>query len=214
MEMKNLLNLLERKIGRFYIHDLMKYLVIAMGAVYVLELLPMRSAAAFLAFDRARIIRGEVWRAVTYILLPPGYSLLSVLLGLYFLYLMGTSLERIWRGARFTLYYALGYVCTLAAGFIMGFTTNVYFHMTLLLCYAMMNPNQQFMLFYMLPVKVKWIGILDACLLLYYFIAGNTVSRVVLLFSLIPFFLFFWREVWLESKMAFRRLQYRINQYR
>lgn len=212
--MKNILNQIERKMGRYYIHDLMKYMVLAMAGVYLLEWLPIKSAIGLLSFSRERILAGEVWRAVTYMLLPPGYSMLSILLSLYFLYFLGTALEKIWRGARFNVYYLLGFVCTLAAGFIMGYTTNVYFNLTLVLCYAMTNPNQEFMLFFLLPVKVKWIGLADGAALVYYFVVGDTASRVVLLFSLIPFFLFFGKEVWLEAKLALRRLQFRINQHR
>lgn len=212
--MKNMLYQLERKMGRYYIHDLMKYLVFAMGAVFVLEMLPLRSAAGFLSFSRDRIMKGEVWRVLTYMLLPPGQSMFSVLISLYLLYSLGTALERSWRGARFNIYYLLGYACTLAAGFITGYTTNMYFNMTLLMCYAMMYPNQEFLLFFILPVKVKWIGLADGAMLIYLLIAGNMVNRIVLLFSMIPFLLFFGKELWVETKLAWRRLQYRINQHR
>lgn len=212
--MKNILNQIERKIGRHYIHDLMKYLVIAMAAVFVLELMPIKSAVSFLSFSRERIFAGEVWRAVTYMLLPVNYSYISALLGLYFLYFLGTALERTWRGARFNLYYLLGYLCTLAAGLLMGSTTNFYLNLSLVLCYAMMNPNQEFLLFFILPVKVKWLGLADAAMVIYLFIMGSMTSKVVILFSLIPFFLFFGKDLWLEAKMAFRRLRYRIGQYR
>lgn len=212
--MKNILNQLERKIGRHYIHDLMKYLTLAMLGVFVLEMLPLRSAAQFLRFDRAKIFKGEIWRAFTYVLLPPGGSMLMVLISLYFYFFLGSSLERSWGGARFNLFCLLGYVCTLAAGFLMGSTTNHYFFYSMILCFAMLYPNQEFLLFFILPVKVKWIGILDALMLVYFMIVGTNVTRVVLLFSMIPFFLFFGKDVWLEAKLAWRRLQYHINQHR
>lgn len=212
--MKNILNQLERKMGRHYVHDLMKYLIFAMAAVFVLEMMPIRSAAQLLAFNRSKVLGGEAWRVLTYLFLPTGNSYISAILGLYFLFFVGTALEKIWRGARFNVYYLLGYVCTLAAGFLMGTTTNLYLNMSLILCYAMTDPRQEFSLFFVLPVKAKWLGLLDGAMLLYLFVTGSVATKVVILFSLIPFFLFFGKELWLETKLAWRRLQYRINQYR
>ena len=212
--MKNILNQIERKIGRNYIPDMVKYLTFAMLGVFVLDMLPVRSATALLYFDRALVLKGQVWRAVTYMVLPTGYTLLSVLINLYFFYLIGTALERSWGGARLTVYFLLGYVVTLAAGFAMGVTTNAYFYYSFLLCYAMMNPHQEIMLFFVLPVKMKWIGLAEAAVLIYTFVTSSIAYKVVLLCSLIPFFLFFGKELWLETRMAWRRLKYRINQYR
>lgn len=212
--LNNMLNKLERKIGNRYIPDLMKYLSLAMLGVYILELLPLRSAAQFLVFSRPLILKGQIWRAITYMLLPPAGNMIVVLISLYFYYFLGTALERSWRGARFCIYYGLGFLCTMIAGFIVGVTTNQYLNYSLILCFAMMYPNQEFMLFFVLPVKVKWIGYLDAAVLIYEMIVGSWPLRVVLLFSMIPFFLFFGKQLWTEGKMALRRLQYRINQHR
>ena len=66
------LNAIERKIGRHYIPNLMKYLVLAMAGVFILEYLPLpRSAYQFLMFDRAAVLRGEIWRVITFISCPP-----------------------------------------------------------------------------------------------------------------------------------------------
>lgn len=216
--MKNILYQLERKLGRNYIRDLMKYLTLAMLGVFLLEMLtigfPIRSATDFLYFNRDLILKGQVWRAITYMILPPQANLLLILISLYFYYFLGTALERSWGGARFNIYYIIGFLCTLAAGFICGWTTNQYLNYSLLLCFAMMYPNQEFMLFFVLPVKVKWIGYLDAALMIFTLIVGSWTEKVVLLFSMIPFFLFFGRQLWMEAKLAFRRLQYKINQHR
>ena len=102
----NVLNRLERALGRHYIRDLMKYLCIAMLGVFILEFLPLpKSAVNLLYFDRDLILRGEIWRVITFVFLPPTGSLLWILFSLYFYYFLGSSLERHWGSARFNIYY-------------------------------------------------------------------------------------------------------------
>jgi hypothetical protein len=88
------LNDLERRIGRHYIPNLMKYLTLAMLGVFILEYLPLPQSAWYLLyFNRDLILRGEIWRVITFIFLPPNSSLIFILLSLYFYYFLGTSLE-------------------------------------------------------------------------------------------------------------------------
>ena len=119
------LNWIERKIGRHYIPNLMRYIVFGMLGVFILEYLPLqRSAWEFLYFNKTLILRGEVWRLITWIFLPPTGSILFILLNLYFYYFLGTSLENHWGSARFNIYYAIGILGNILAGFLTGFTTN------------------------------------------------------------------------------------------
>ena len=74
------LNKIERKMGRHYIPDLMKYICLAMLGVFILDYLPLnQSASALLAFNRARIFQGEIWRIITFIFLPPESSIIWIL---------------------------------------------------------------------------------------------------------------------------------------
>ncbi len=208
------LNQLERKMGRHYIPELMKYLCFAMLGVFILDLLPLRSASELLYFNRELILQGQIWRLITFVALPPTGSLFFILINLYFYYFLGTALENRWGSARFNIYYAIGILGNIVAGFLTGVATNYYLNLSLLLCFAMLYPEMQFTLFFFLPVKVKWIGIADAVILLYSFLVSPLSGKVALIFSLLPFFLFFGKDVWLEMKMAWKRLQWHINQRR
>ena len=209
------LNDLERRIGRNYIPNLMKYLTLAMLGVFILEYLPLpKSAWYLLYFDRALILRGEIWRVFTFIFLPPTGSLIFILLSLYFYYFLGTSLENHWGGARFNIYYGIGILGNIAAGFLTGAATNAYLNTSLLLAFAVLYPDMEFMLFFFLPVKVRWIGWAWGLYLIYQLIVISWPYKVALVFSFLPFILFFGKTAWLQARMDGRRLLRWINMKR
>ena len=210
--MQKFLSQMEWKLNRYAIRGLMKYLCIAMLGVFILDFLPLpREASEILYFSRDRILQGEIWRLVTFVLLPPTGSLLWIAISLYFYYFLGTSLENRWGGARFNLFYLLGILCNILAGFITGYATNHYLNLSLLLCFAMLYPEQEFMLMMFLPLKVKWIGLADAVLLLCYFLLGSWADKLGIVVSLAPFFLFMGRDGLVEMKMMWKRLKYRMQ---
>ena len=211
----NWLNRLERKIGRHYIPNLMRYLCLGMLGVFILDYLPLaRSAWGLLYFNRGLILQGQVWRLITFIFLPPNSSVIFILLSLYFYYFLGTSLENHWGSARFNIYYAIGILGNIAAGFITGVATNEYLNLTLLLAFAVLYPDMEILLFFFLPVKMRWIGGAWAVYLLYQLIVMPFAYKVSLLFSLLPFLLFFGKQAYLQGRMDIRRLIRWINLHR
>ncbi len=208
----NWLNRLERRIGRHYIPQLMKYLTIAMLGVFILEYLPLpKSAWGLLYFDRDLILQGQIWRLITFIFLPPSGSLILILLTLYFYYFLGTSLENHWGGARFNIYYAIGVLGNILSGFLTGYTTNEYLNTSLLLAFAVLYPDMEFLLFFFLPVKVRWIGWAWGLYLLYQLFTLPWVYKLSLVLSFLPFALFFGKQAWLQLRMDGRRLLRWIN---
>ena len=193
----NWLTRLERRMGRRYIRNLMQYLCIGMLGVFLLEYVPtLNSPWAFLRFDRELILRGQIWRVLTFIFIPPERNLLFIIFALYFYYLLGTALENRWGSRRFNLYYLVGILGTILGGFIVGFNDNTYLNMSLFLAFACLYPNFEIMLFFFLPVKMKYVAIADAVLLLLQFFRGNGAIKLCMLFSMLPFFLFFWQELY------------------
>ena len=209
------LNYLERKMGRHYIPDLMKYLCLAMLGVFILDYLPLaRSASELFYFSRSRIFQGEIWRLITFSLLPPSGSIVWIIFNLYFYYFLGTALEHSFGSARFNIYYALGIVGNILSGLILGYATNEYLNMSLLLAYAVIYPNQEFLLFFFLPVKVKWLGMFWGAYLIYQLLMVPWVVKGALLLSMLPFILFFGHSAWLQLRMEGRRLMRWINMRR
>ncbi|MDO5326881.1 MAG: rhomboid family intramembrane serine protease [Clostridia bacterium] len=206
------LNWIERKMGRHYIPNLMRYIVFGMLGVFILEHLPLpRSAWELLYFNKTLILRGEIWRLITWIFLPPTGSILFILLNLYFYFFLGTSLENHWGSARFNIYYAIGILGNIVAGFLTGFTTNSYLNISLLLAFAVLYPDMEFTLFFFLPVKVRWIGWAWGLYLLYQLVTVPWIYKVSLALSMLPFVLYFGKDAWLQAKMDYRRLMRWIN---
>ena len=203
------LDRLERKMGNFYIPNLMKYLGLAMAGVYLLEYLPLpRSAAQLLYFDRELILQGQIWRVFTFLVVPSFGSLLWTALRLYFYYFLGVALERAWGSRRFNLYILIGWLGCVLCGFLLGFATNAFLYTSLLLAFAVLYPEMEVTLFFILPVKVKWIGWLTAAGLLYSLIVNSWLYRLAMLFSLAPFLLFFGRDCFLQIKLWIRHIRY------
>lgn len=209
------LDRLERRMGRHYIPNLMKWLCLGMLGVFILEYLPLQKSAWYLLyFDRNLILRGEVWRLITFIFLPPGDSPLWILFSLYFYYFLGTSLENHWGSARFNIYYVIGVLGNILSGFLTGVATNAYLNTSLLLSFAVLYPDMEFNLFFFLPVKVRWIGGAWGVYLIYQLVVIPWAYKVALVLSFLPFILFFGKRAWLQLRMDGRRVMRWINMHR
>lgn len=170
----NWLDKLERKFGRYAIPNLMTYIV----GLYVLGLLVEVFSPEFyyqyLSLNVEMILRGQIWRVITFIIQPPDAGLLMVLLVLYTYYLLGSELEAAWGSFRFNLYFFSGMLFHVIAAFAAYFVTGVnlelgtwYLNLSIFFAYVMMYPETQFLVFYVIPVKAKWLGILDGIYFFY-----------------------------------------------
>lgn len=209
------LDKLNRKFGRYGIRNLMTFIVGGMAVVYLMELLvyPMTgfSLSSVLAFNRNAVLHGQIWRLITFIFIPPDSSILFILFSLYFYWLIGNVLENQWGAFRFNLYYLCGMVCTVIAGMITGYATNSYLNLSLFLAFALMYPDYQVMVFFILPVKMKYLALLDAVGLVALFIMDSWAGRVALLVSLGNVILFFWHDFINGIQNAKRRYEWRKN---
>ena len=135
---------------RLGVPRLMLYIVIGNLIVYFFDLFSAGSFSAMLAFLRPAILHGQLWRLVTFILVPMSENPFLLVLSLYFYYFIGDALEREWGPAKFTLYYLAGVLFSIAAGFATGFATMAYVNMSLFLAFATLWPDTQFLLFFLL----------------------------------------------------------------
>lgn len=157
------------------IPGLMRYVVFANAAFFILSLFAGYGTMDFLALDAAAVLRGEFWRVLTYALLPTGSGIV-LLISLLFYYWLGQTLERLWGSAKFTFYYVSGVLLTavgaLLAYLIDGVSFSIYgatyVNMALFFAYALTFPDQTVLLFFIIPIKMKWLALLDAV----YFAAG------------------------------------------
>lgn len=186
------LDKLERKFGRHTPSNLMFLMVILMGVVYGVELLFNSSITPLLQLDMGKVMEGQVWRLLSFVILPPaGSGIIFTVLALYFYYFVGNALEKAWGSFRFNVYYLFGIIGTIIAAAITGYGVNAYLNLSLFLAFAMLFPNMQVMLFFIIPVKVKWLAWLNAALFIYQFIISGWGIRASIVASLVNFIIFF-----------------------
>lgn len=187
----NWIDKLERKFGRYYIPHLMYYITGIMLAVFAADLILGGRVSPMIFFYRDLIAQGQVWRLLTFIFMPPGTSPVWILFSLYFYCIIGNALESAWGGFRFNLFYLCGVIGAILSGLITGRTGSEFLNLSLFLAFAAIYPDHQVLLFFFLPVKVKWLAALDLAYILYSFVMGNWVVRLCILFSLLNVLLFF-----------------------
>lgn len=186
------LDRLERRIGFIAIPGLIRAVVGLTALVFLLVVLNP-GFEKFLALSPTRIMRGEVWRLVTYIFLPQSLSPLWLVLALWFLWFIGEGLERAWGPFRLTLYFLVGMIGTTIAAFIARDTTfsNSMLLAALFFAFATFYPDEIIYIFFILPVKVKWLAWVSAAFMLYGFVVGSNSYRFALIAALSNYLIFF-----------------------
>ena len=189
---------LERRFGNLYIPNLMIGVVLVQGAVWLLQrLMHAVWITQFFSLQSAAVLHGQVWRLFTFIFLPGSYSNpIFLFLSLYFYYVIGQTLENQWGGFRFNLYYLIGMVGAWACSLLVGAWGNGGLLLSLFLAFAWLYPNMQVLLFYIIPIKVKWLGIAAGVMWAWDVLTYPGIYRLCPIFELAGFLLFFGPDVW------------------
>jgi hypothetical protein len=154
-----------------------------------------------LALVPSLVLRGQIWRLVTYVFIPPNASPLWIVFVLYFYYMIGTSLEHEWGSFKFNLYYLIGMAGTTIAAFISGGSaTSVYLNLSLLLAFARLFPDYELLLFFFLPVKVKYLGLLNWLFIGFTVLTEPLPFKIAAVASVINYFVFFGKDISVELK--------------
>lgn len=192
---------------RFGIPNLMKFIVVGNLIVFMLLRLSNNNAISFLAFIPGKVLHGEIWRLVTFIFVPENsFSLFFLAISLYFYFWIGSMLEREWGTPKFTLYYLSGMVLTILTGFIVylaggdGSVWGTYYiNMSMFFAFAALYPDMQVLLFFIIPIKVKWLAWLDAALFAVDILRSafqlNLIGALLPVIAVLNFFVFFWAEI-------------------
>ena len=189
--MNKFLNDLERKIGKYAIVNLTKYIVMLYAAGYVLQLAPQSvNITGYLTLDPYLILHGQVWRLVSWLLIPPGSFSLLIIITLMFYYFVGTGMERTLGTFRYNVFIFGGMILMIIASFATMFVYQVFFGITgdalamlmfrsassfstyfiqmmVFLAFSLMYPDIQVLLMFLIPIKVRWIAIAYGLLLGY-----------------------------------------------
>ena len=198
---------LERKFGRFGIPNLTIYMIVCYVIGYALMIVNP-GILNWLSLEPAYILRGQVWRLVTWVLYPPSTSgvLWFAIAVLFFYYPIGTSLERTIGNFKYTLYILSGVIFTILGAFILYFLlggnvlvgnvfSTYYISLSTFLAYAMCYPDMQVLLMFIIPGKMKWMAIFYVVIVVYemiqYVMAGAWYLVIPIVASLLNFIIFY-----------------------
>ncbi|MBR6231214.1 MAG: hypothetical protein IKR00_04670 [Lachnospiraceae bacterium] len=177
---------LRKKFGRYAIHGLTKYIIAAYIIGYVLLLMSRASGSGilfYLSLNPGAIMHGQVWRLVTWLLTPPTSLDIFTIVMLFCYYQLGSVLERVWGDFFYNLYIFFGLAMTLISSFIIYYTsaegmfliestggmifTTYYVSLSIFLGFAFTFPEQKMLLFFIIPIKIKYLAIFDIAYLVY-----------------------------------------------
>ena len=179
--MNRFLNKLERRFGKYAVPNLSMVLIGCFIAGYIIQLINP-SMLGFMYLDPMYILRGQIWRIFTWIVVPPSSLDIFTLIMLLFYFSIGRTLERTWGTFRYNVYIFGGMLISLITAFVTygilravynspisfgGSFSTYYICMSLFLAYAMTYPNMQVLLMFVIPIRVKWLGIVYGIYIVY-----------------------------------------------
>lgn len=183
---------------RFGISNLMLYIVIGTGVVWLIGM--MDQSHAFinaLTFNAQKVFtQGQVWRLFTFVLIPESGDLWQ-LIALYFYYFIGSTLERQWGSGKFTIFYMVGMLFNILFGVVfwlfgignMGVTAT-YLNLSMFFAFATLYPDMRVLLFFIIPIKMKWLGIANAVVFLLAVIRNPFPINLLPLVAILNYLLF------------------------
>ena len=206
----DLLTKLERRFGSWAIPNLAVYLIVLQSIGVVLLMGDKIEPSSLLLHGRWILDRGEWWRLVSFMMLPRTMSPLWLFFAFYIFYMIGNSLEQHWGTFRFNLFVFSGYFLTIIMAFISpeAVITNTYFLGCVFLAFATLFPHIEFRLFFILPVKVKWLGWLTVALYTLTLLGGDIGSRLCVVAAYANYLLFFGKGIIHNLKAGRRKRAY------
>jgi len=162
------------------------------------------------------VLNGQIWRLITFVFIPPATSPFWIIFTLYFYYLIGSSLENEWGSFKFNLYYLIGMICTIIAAFTTGGVgTAIYLNTSLFLAFARIYPDFTLLLFFILPVKVKYLAWLEWFFLIYTVATMPLSISAAAIAAIVNYFIFFGKDIITRTRtvtqVRYNRKRFRVD---
>ena len=169
----------------------MKYVIIVYAAGYIVNIINAKFYYEWLMLDIDKLLHGQVWRLVTFIIQPMEDNILFMLLLLYVYYSIGSTLERVWGSFFFNLYYFMGIFFNILAvvviylifyfkyGFGISYPIQLgYINLSMLLAFSVTFPETRFYLMFLIPFKAKYLAFLYMAILGYTVFQGFSGTTI------------------------------------
>jgi len=210
----SVLDTFEKKLRRYAVHNVTLYLIAGQALFFIFQMYG-RFILERVVLIPDFVLSGEWWRLVTFLFIPPITNPIFAFFAWYMFYLMGSALENHWGAFRYNIFLLVGYVVTVAVSFIMPSypATNIFIGGSVFLAFAYLYPDFQLYIFFVLPVKIKWLALLTWLGYAYTLATGYWDVRLMLLASVGNFLLFFGRDILLSIRMGKRIMTTQARQF-
>jgi len=202
------LNDLERKYGRYAIPNVTTAIVIGQALLYLFSYSGQLDITRALLIPRL-VIAGEWWRLLTFPFVPPSAGLFFIFFALYAFYLMGSALEGKWGAFRYNVFLLTGYAFTVVVAFFFPYraASNIFVGGSVFLAFAALYPDFQFYIFFILPVKVKWLALIAWIGYGLSFLSGDWATRLLITASIGNFLLFFGGDIRWKMRTGKKKME-------
>lgn len=214
MNIEKILNRLERRFGGFAIPHVTIGLIMLQVVVYVLTFArPEIQQGLYLV--PALVMQGQAWRLITFLAVPPVTNPVFAFFFWYFFFLMGNALESFWGTFRYNLYLLLGYLATVAVSFAVpqAASSNGFLQASVFLAFAFLNPEFQIFLFFILPIRIKWLALVTWLYYGWILITGPWISKFLVLASIFNYLIFFATDIRDRIKTGRRSMAFQASRF-
>jgi hypothetical protein len=230
----SLMSRLERRLGRWAIPNLTLLLIAGQAMLYVAALLPQGVNLNRLTLDPARVLQGEVWRLGTFMLIPPPMPVIFAMFYFLLLNMFGTTLEQQWGTFRYNMFLLVGCIANIIAAFVASAwlggvaqaanmipegapafasfaAPNEFLYSSIFLAFARLYPDYILNLFFILPIRIRWLALLMWLTYGYMFVRSAWPVRLMVVATVLNYLLFFGKEHWRDFKSGQRRRSFRAS---
>ncbi|TCK97825.1 Der1-like family protein [Natranaerovirga hydrolytica] len=204
------LDKLERKFGKYAINNLMLYIVVMHAIGFIFIHLDITSITRLQLIPQL-FFAGEYWRIVTFIMIPPTTGIIFFAFVLYFYYIIGSYLESVWGTFKFNIYYFIGLLGTIVGALVFNYPvgSTTYLNLSLFFAFAKLNPEFSVRLYFILPIKIKYLAWVQWAFFVLTLIRGTNAIRLAILVSIINYFIFFGKYYITKQKAYSRKQSYK-----
>jgi hypothetical protein len=209
-----LLDKMDRKFRRYAVPNLTLYLILGQVLFFIFAV-SGRFVLERVILIPERVIMGEWWRLITFLFIPPLTNPIFAFFAWYLFYLMGNALEGQWGALRYNLFILIGYLVTVGAAFLFpnSAATNVFIGGSVFLAFAYLFPDFQLYIFFILPVKIKWLALLTWIGYAYQLLVSPSWSnKFMVLASLANFLIFFGQDILLRIRSGKRQMTSQVRE--
>ena len=200
----SILGRLERKLGRYAVPNLMKYICVMYAVGFMFHISAPEFYYYYLDLDPEGSLLGHFWRILTFLIFYPastGFgSIFWAIFGIMVYYSIGRTLEYLWGNFRYNFFFFSGVILYNVAGILIYLLTGVslqlnptYMGFSIFLAYALTLPDTVFYLYFFIPIKAKYLALLETLLYLYFLAVSRSPGEklsIVLSFANVMLFFF------------------------